>query len=341
MSLIANAVVFLLIAGYLHSAFIEIRLFSGQVAAKQLVGELEPLLSSLEARMFMLALLLLLGSTFLALLFFHRFVRQPLRRVIKRIAEIEGVGAMVDGSTDISGGDEWATVDYALKSMRTELASRHDAVRRSEARYKLLVENQGDMIVKLDSEGHFEFVSPTYCSTFGKTQSELLGSISPITLLAKGEGEQGRTMMDLYRPPYECLLEQRSLTTKGWRWFSWNHRALLNEQGQVSAIIGVGRDVTDRKLAELELERQRRFLHTVIDSVADPILVIGRDYRIRMYNTAAVRSYAGDEGMDPADMHGFCHKVTHGAEAPCHHADQLCPLQQVLETGQATTVLHR
>ncbi|MCB1851074.1 MAG: hypothetical protein KDI83_09895, partial [Gammaproteobacteria bacterium] len=114
MSLIANAVVFLLIAGYLHSAFNEIRLFSGQVAAKQLVGELEPLLSSLEARMVMLASLLLLGSTFLALLFFHRFVRQPLRRVIKRIAEIEGVGAMVDGSTDISGGDEWATVDYAL-----------------------------------------------------------------------------------------------------------------------------------------------------------------------------------------------------------------------------------
>ena len=94
------------------------------------------------------------------------------------------------------------------------------------------------MIVKLDSEGHFQFASPTYVRPL-KSQAELLGSVSPITLLAKGRGA-GRTMMDLYRPPYECLLEQRSLTTKGWRWFSWNHRALWMSVG-ASAIIGVGR----------------------------------------------------------------------------------------------------
>ncbi|MCP5408865.1 MAG: EAL domain-containing protein [Chromatiaceae bacterium] len=286
------------------------------------------------------SLMVILGNIGFTVFFFRRYVRKPLRKIIQSIAAADGVGGMVDSSAHNMAGDEWAVIEYALRSMQSELSSQLAAIRNSEARYKLLVENQGDMIVKLDSEGHFQFASPTYCETFGKSQAELLGSVSPITLLAKGQGERGRTMMDLYRPPYECLLEQRSLTTKGWRWFSWNHRALLDERGQVSAIIGVGRDVTDRKQAEMELDRQRSFLHTVIDAVADPILVIGRDYRIKMSNAAALKSFGSSDGSDPKDLTGFCYKATHGENAPCKDAGHPCPLHQVLQTGQAVTALH-
>lgn len=306
----------------------------------QTIEEADTILGTTKVSIISVVLIVILGNILFTAYFFRRHVRKPLRQIIKSIAEVDGIGAMVDSSTHKIEGDEWAIISYALKSMQSELSSQLAAIRNSEARYKLLVENQGDMIVKLDSEGHFQFVSPTYCDTFGKSQPELLGSVSPITLLAKGQGEQGRTMMDLYRPPYECLLEQRSLTTKGWRWFSWNHRALLDERGQVSAIIGVGRDVTDRKQAELELDRQRSFLHTVIDAVADPILVIGRDYRIKMSNSAALKSFGRDSEINPSDLNGFCYKVTHGEDAPCKDSSHPCPLHQVLQTGKAATALH-
>ena len=50
-----------------------------------------------------------------------------------------------------------------------------DAQRESEEKYRLLIENQTDMVVKVDLEGRFLFVSPSYCETFGKSEQELLG----------------------------------------------------------------------------------------------------------------------------------------------------------------------
>lgn len=45
----------------------------------------------------------------------------------------------------------------------------------SQVKYRLLIDNQNDLIVKVDNEGRFLFVSPSYCKLFGKREDELLG----------------------------------------------------------------------------------------------------------------------------------------------------------------------
>ena len=50
----------------------------------------------------------------------------------------------------------------------TELKRAERALQRSEKNYRLLVENQTDLVVKVDMEGRFQFVSPSYCATFGR-----------------------------------------------------------------------------------------------------------------------------------------------------------------------------
>ena len=49
------------------------------------------------------------------------------------------------------------------------------ALRESEENYRLLINNQTDLVVKVDFEGRFQFISPSYCELFGKTEKELLG----------------------------------------------------------------------------------------------------------------------------------------------------------------------
>ncbi len=129
-----------------------------------------------------------------------------------------------------------------------------EALRQSEEKYRLLVENQTDLVVKVDPEGRFQFVSPSYSKMFGKSEEELL-SQSFMPLVHEDDREStAEAMAGLFKPPYTAYMEQRAMTVDGWRWLSWVDTAVLDHKQAVVAIIGVGRDITQRKQAEKEKE---------------------------------------------------------------------------------------
>lgn len=117
------------------------------------------------------------------------------------------------------------------------------------------MENQTDLIVKADNQGRLTFVSPSYCKTFGKSEQELLGK--KFLKLVHPDDRQAtlKAVKNLYRPPYSCHMEQRALTVDGYRWFEWADKAVLDSEGNVIAIVGVGRDITDRKNVEQDLKK--------------------------------------------------------------------------------------
>jgi PAS domain S-box-containing protein len=139
-----------------------------------------------------------------------------------------------------------------------ELARSADALRVSEEKYRLLVEHQTDLVVKVDVAGRFLFVSPSYCRTFGKTEAELLGRTF-LPLVHEDDREAtARAMEALFRPPHTAYMEQRALTVDGWRWLAWADTGILDAAGRVVAILGVGRDVTDRRQAEEQLRQSEK-----------------------------------------------------------------------------------
>ncbi len=135
-----------------------------------------------------------------------------------------------------------------------------EALRESEERYRLLVENQNELVVKVDSEGRFIFVSPSYCEMFGKSREELQGRrFMPLVHEADRE-PTAEAMKALYEPPHAAYLTQRAMTKDGWRWLAWSDKAILDESGNVSAIVGVGRDITEQKQAEEALRHREAVL---------------------------------------------------------------------------------
>lgn len=137
----------------------------------------------------------------------------------------------------------------------------------SEQRYKLLVENQSDLVVKVDTNNKFLFVSPSYCKIFGKSEQELLGNTF-IPLVHEDDIDNTLSAMEsLYTPPYQIYVEQRALTMNGWRWLAWSDNAVLNNNGEVVAIIGVGRDITEQKNAEEKIKEQQRQLSTLMSNL--------------------------------------------------------------------------
>ncbi|HZZ84110.1 MAG TPA: MASE1 domain-containing protein [Anaeromyxobacteraceae bacterium] len=133
-----------------------------------------------------------------------------------------------------------------------------EALRRSEEKYRLLVENQTDLVVKVDVEGRFLFASPSYCRTFGKDEEELLGN-GFMPLVHQDDREPtARAMEALFRPPHAAYMEQRALTVRGWRWLAWADTAILDAAGRVVEIVGVGRDVTARRQMEERLRQSEK-----------------------------------------------------------------------------------
>lgn len=167
-------------------------------------------------------------------------------------------GTVVWGAMTISlHHDEQGSPLYFIISVLdiTEHKKLKESIKKTEEKYKLLIENQVDLMVKVGPDGRLLFVSPSYCHTFGKSEEELLGKNFMPLVHADDREKTTEIMQSLSQPPHTCYLEQKAKTVKGWRWFAWIDKAILDEKGRIKEIIGLGRDITDRKKAEEEVLR--------------------------------------------------------------------------------------
>ncbi|MBW9275369.1 MAG: PAS domain S-box protein, partial [Candidatus Thiodiazotropha sp. (ex. Lucinisca nassula)] len=146
-----------------------------------------------------------------------------------------------------------------------------NALLESEEKYRLLVENQTDLVVKINPEGRFDFVSPSYCKMFGTSEEELLGKKFMPLVHKDDQAKTLEAMQQLYHPPYTAYLEQRAMTSSGWRWLGWMDAAVLDKDGNVAAIIGVGRDITDRIEAMKALRESEERYRAVVEDT--PVLI--------------------------------------------------------------------
>lgn len=145
-------------------------------------------------------------------------------------------------------------------------------LKENESKYRLLVEGQTDLIVKTDIGGRFLFVSPSYCEMFGKTEEELLGEKFLPLVYEEDQESTSESLQCIYNPPYTCYHEQRALTKDGLRWLAWSDKAVLDEDKNVIAIVGVGRDITEKKRVEKALQESEEKLRLKLDKFLSPIM---------------------------------------------------------------------
>ncbi|ASJ76808.1 ATP-binding protein [Granulosicoccus antarcticus] len=127
-----------------------------------------------------------------------------------------------------------------------------------EEKYRLLVENQTDMVVKVNLDGDFLYVSPSYCKTFGKPESELLNhQFLPLVHEDDRELTQ-KSLESLKYHPHTSYHRQRAMTKDGWRWLAWSNTAVLDSMGQMEAITAVGRDITEIRSLEENIAHSQK-----------------------------------------------------------------------------------
>lgn len=168
----------------------------------------------------------------------------------------------------------------------TELKTTEQALRDSEEKYRLLVDNQTDMIVKFDVEGRLIYVSPSCCRVTGKTESELLGKSLLPYVHEDDRDRVSEALLRVFQPPYTTYVEERAWTKVGWRWQGWQHTAVLNDAGEVEFVVGIGRDTTQQKKAEDALKRSEARFRAVFAHAGTGIALSSLKGDLLQWNSA-------------------------------------------------------
>ncbi|HBQ24966.1 MAG TPA: hypothetical protein DD791_01110 [Syntrophomonas sp.] len=129
-----------------------------------------------------------------------------------------------------------------------------EALAISESRYRGIVEDQTELICRFSPGGELTFVNETYCRYFGKKRRELLGNDFRTSYLKEDLSLVESKITSLsYRNPVTTIEHRVILEGGEIHWQQWTHRALYNEKGLLVDYQSVGRDITERKEAEEQL----------------------------------------------------------------------------------------
>jgi len=147
-----------------------------------------------------------------------------------------------------------------------------EELRLSELRYRMVVEDQTELISRCKPDTTITFVNKAYCHAFGSMPEELIGKPF-LSLIPMQDHQNIQEFLNSYTSEdpiknYEYLfINQRGET----RWLEWSSKAIFNETGSIVEFQGVGRDITDRKELEEALQKKETELRRIIENINDLI----------------------------------------------------------------------
>ncbi len=152
------------------------------------------------------------------------------------------------------------------------------ALRENEARYRAIVDDQAEMIVRSTRSGTVLFANEAFCRYFGRRRDEILGTRfrPPVHEIDRNAVEAARLRLSSDQP--STVIEHRTELPSGeLRWITWTERALYDGGGELTAYQAVGRDITDQRRAEDALRTSEERFRLLIEHAPEGIFLLDLD----------------------------------------------------------------
>ncbi|HYK02569.1 MAG TPA: PAS domain S-box protein [Thermoanaerobaculia bacterium] len=151
------------------------------------------------------------------------------------------------------------------------------ALRESEARYRRVVEDQTELIVRCLPDGTRTFVNEAYCRYSEATAEELIGT-SFFPCIPEEEHELIRRKYATITVEHPVATdEHRVFTPRGiLRWHRWTDRGIFDAAGNLVEIQAVGRDITEERESQDLLRRSEENYRRLYSAL--PVAVWENDF---------------------------------------------------------------
>lgn len=168
-----------------------------------------------------------------------------------------------------------------------------EELRKSEARYRGLIEDQTEVICRFDRNGYVLYANEVFCRFFGVTLEQLKRTRWQLKAYSEDIPFIKKKLDSLTRENPVVLIDNRVLNRDGeLRWMQFVNRAFFDEQGNITEIQSVGRDITSLKIAEIAIqENEERYRNMFYDHLSIMLIVDPHTARIIEANFAACSYY--------------------------------------------------
>ena len=177
----------------------------------------------------------------------------------------------------------------------TERKRAEEALRETEERYRALFDRSLDLVFIHDFEGRFIDANNAALNRFGY-QREEIGSLNFSSLLSKDQLPLAlKTLQEIRETGTQKLpTEYRLLHKDGTHAYVETQGSTILSSGKPVAILGIGRDLTERKRAEEALANSEEKYRLVVQNASQGIVVL-QDGMLKFINAWAIEFMAYPE----------------------------------------------
>ncbi|MBU0982089.1 PAS domain S-box protein [Patescibacteria group bacterium] len=190
-------------------------------------------------------------------------------------------------------------IRYAVQNISYDITDRKAAemeIVENEERYRSIVENTREVIVLTKLDGKISFISPSCKKVFGWSKEDLEGRVYALVypsdagklkeIFEKAAiGEAGQNV------EYRIITKDKEIK---WVEHSWSP---IFKEGVFDTVDSVLSDVTERKMAEFNLKREKEIAQSYLNIVGVMIVVLNVDGTVALINQrgAEILGYTVDE----------------------------------------------
>jgi len=203
----------------------------------------------------------------------------------------------------------------------TERKRAEEALKKSDERFRQVVENAEEWIWEVDAQGLYTYVSPVVERIIGYRPEEMVGKMCFFDHFHPDDSSR------LKKKAFEVFaredtfreFENKNLHKQGQViWLSKSGVPILNDQGILVGYRGVDVDITERRRIHEILHRKQKNLEAIFDAAPVGMLLVDEEIRVRRANDAIRNMASKDYVQIINQLPGYVLGCVHVSENPAN-----------------------